>query len=98
MHDDDGTPRFRIDVGDPEVRFGAEYYGEEFHGEDAEESRRGPHRLAREAARMAHEVFAKDAVYGRELSARRSAACRLPARTRAELWRTRVVTYVDLAR
>ena len=34
---DDGTPRFRIDIGDPEVRFGAEYYGEEFHDEDAEE-------------------------------------------------------------
>lgn len=96
VHDDDGTPRFRIDVGDPETRFGAEYYGEEFHDDDAEESdedrivwlerRRGWHM----------EVFEKDAVYGRELSA----ADRLHTgfrRARATLG-NRVVTYVDLAR
>jgi hypothetical protein len=35
-----GTP-YRIDVGRPEERFGAEYFGEEFHGEDRVEHDHG---------------------------------------------------------
>jgi hypothetical protein len=94
--DDDGTPRFRIDVGDPETRFGAEYYGEEFHGDEAEESDKDRLEWLETSRGWHMEVFEKDAVYGRELSA----ADRLHIgyrRARATLG-TRVVTYVDLAR
>lgn len=38
VHDDDGRPVFRIDIGNREVRYGAEYFGEEFHGEDEEKA------------------------------------------------------------
>ncbi|HEV2796257.1 MAG TPA: hypothetical protein VGV65_01445 [Nocardioides sp.] len=96
VHDDDGTPRFRIDVGDAEVRFGAEYYGEEFHGDEVEEA--DQERIAwLERRRAWHiEVFEKEAVYGRELCA----TDRLhtgTVRARATLG-GRAVTYVDLAR
>ena len=96
VHDDDGTPRFRIDVGDPETRFGAEYYGEQFHGEDAEQSDEDRIAWLETRRGWVMEVFDKDAVYGRELSA----ADRLHVghrRARATLG-TRVVTYIDLAR
>lgn len=96
VHDDDGTPRFRIDMGDPETRFGAEYYGEEFHGEEAEESDEDRIAWLERSRAWNMEVFEKDAVYGREPCA----ADRLHVgyrRARATLG-TRVVTYVDLAR
>ena len=96
VHDDDGRPRYRIDVGDPEVRFGAEYYGAEFHGDDVEAD--DEERIAwLERRRAWHmEVFTKEAVYGRELSA----ADRLHAgfvRARRTLG-GRAAAYVDLAR
>lgn len=36
VDDDAGTPRYRIDIGDPEVGYGVEYFGEEFHDVSAE--------------------------------------------------------------
>jgi hypothetical protein len=66
---DDGTPLFRIDLGDRVVRYGAEYFGEEFHGlevKDHDESR-----LAWLADERGWEmdVFTKEDVYGRDLEA-----------------------------
>jgi len=34
IYADDGTPLFRIDIGDPDSRYGAEYDGEEHHTSD----------------------------------------------------------------
>lgn len=93
---DDGTPRFRIDLGDPETLFGAEFYGEEFHDEDVEESDADRIEWLERRRGWQMEVFRKDAVYGRELTA----ADRLHVgylRARATLGK-RVVTYIDLAR
>lgn len=62
---DDGARRYRIDIGHRETRYGAEYFGEEFHGEAVRD---------RDAERLdwlqAHrswtmDVFDKGAVYGR---------------------------------
>ena len=66
---DDGTPRYRIDLGSPEVRYGAEYFGEAFHDEDVAEQDR--ERLAWLGAERSWlmDVFHKDDVYGRELGA-----------------------------
>lgn len=36
IHDDDGVPIYRLDVADPEVRYSAEYNGEEFHSKPAD--------------------------------------------------------------
>ena len=93
---DDGTEIFRIDVGDTKVRFGAEYYGEAFHGEDVEDA--DEERIAwLSRERGWHmEVFTKDDVYGRE----RAAADRLRNQyesARASLG-LRHTTYIDLSR
>jgi len=37
VEDDLGHPRFRIDLGNEELRYGAEYFGARFHGEDRSE-------------------------------------------------------------
>ena len=94
-HADDGTPLYRIDLGDREVRFGGEFYGEAFHEEDFEEA--DAERIAwLERERGWHmEVFTKEDVYGRELSA----ADRLRhgyESARASLG-LRHATYIDLA-
>ncbi|WP_210443289.1 type IV toxin-antitoxin system AbiEi family antitoxin domain-containing protein [Nocardioides sp. SYSU D00065] len=96
VHGDDGAPRYRIDVGDREVRFGAEYYGEEFHTEaDRVADERRLAWLSRE--RCWHmEVFMREDVYGAELAA----GHRLRhgyEQARASLG-MRQTTYVDLAR
>lgn len=69
VDDDDGRPRFRIDVGDRSARYGAEYFGEEFHDEDQQDA--DDERLTwLEKHRDWHmDVFTKDDVYGRELAA-----------------------------
>ena len=69
VHADDGTPRFRIDVGDPDVRFGAEYFGEEFHGEDDQVSDEDRLRWLRDRRAWVMEVFTKADVYGPDLAA-----------------------------
>ncbi len=37
IYADDGTPLFRIDIGDPDSRYGAEYDGEEHHTEEEDQ-------------------------------------------------------------
>jgi hypothetical protein len=94
--DEDGIPRFRIDVGRVDVRYGAEYFGEEWHGED-----QAPHDEARltwltEKRSWVMDVFTKVDVYGSELE-----ACSMLRRGFAraeEAARTRAATYIDLSR
>lgn len=65
VHDEDGRPVFRIDVGHREVRYGAEYFGAEFHGE--EKSEEDEARLAwLERHAWVMDVFDKGQVYGME--------------------------------
>ena len=96
VHDDAGRPRFRIDVGDRAVKYGAEYFGEEFHPES---------QAAEDAARIEWleaqrdwviDVFTKADVYGLDLVA----ADRLRSGFRKALVQGRAsgVTYIDLAR
>jgi hypothetical protein len=62
IYDDDGVPIYRLDLALPEVRFGAEYDGVEFHGPDREEHDDG--RRAWLGRRNWHiEVFRNDDVY-----------------------------------
>jgi hypothetical protein len=69
VYDDDGRPKYRIDVGNPEVTYGAEYFGEQFHGD--EEKARDEDRIAWLEKQRAWiiDVFTKVDVYGRELAA-----------------------------
>jgi hypothetical protein len=55
-----------IDIGLPELRFGAEYDGEEFHGEDQEESDGSRRTWLSEERSWTIEVARRDDVYGRE--------------------------------
>lgn len=96
VHADDGTPRFRIDVGDPEVRFGAEYFGEEFHGEDDEAPDEDRLQWLRDRRAWAMEVFTKADVYGSDLAAG-DRLCRGYLTARATMG-LRGRTYVDLGR
>jgi hypothetical protein len=64
IYADDGTPLFRIDVGDPDSRYGAEYDGEEHHTEDEDQE----HDLTRREWITKHrfwkiDPFTKDDVY-----------------------------------
>lgn len=69
VHDDDGTPRFRIDIGERETQYGAEYYGEEFHtDESAGDDAARIEWLERERG-WQMDVFTKEHVYGSELAA-----------------------------
>ena len=92
VEDDDGVPKFRIDVGDRGARFGAEYFGEEFHAEEQRDE--DEERIAwLEDHRGWHmEVFTKTDVYGQELvaSARLRDGHRAAAASRP--------TYIDLSR
>lgn len=96
VHDDAGRPTYRIDVGDPEARYGAEYFGEEFHGdadEQHDESRIGWLETERD---WGIDVFRKDDVYGDEL-------CAADRLRRGFLLaeagqRSKRATYIDLAR
>lgn len=96
VHDDDGTPRFRIDVGCPEVRYGAEYFGEEFHGDDDREEDQARLEWLEVRRGWAMEVFTKVDVYGADLGAgdRLNRGFERARRTYA----TRSATVVDLAR
>ena len=65
VHDDDGRPVFRIDLGHREVRYGVEYFGEQFHGDAAKEADQA--RLGWLGGRGWHmDVFVKAQVYGME--------------------------------
>ena len=69
VYDDDGTAKYRIDVADPEVCYGGEYFGEEFHGEDDEEHDESRIGWLEQERDWKIDVFIKDDVYGRELIA-----------------------------
>lgn len=69
VDDDDGVPKFRIDVGDRSVRYGAEYFGEEFHDEEQQDADEARLAWLEERRDWHMDVFRKDDVYGRELSA-----------------------------
>ncbi|SED23558.1 hypothetical protein SAMN04489844_3980 [Nocardioides exalbidus] len=62
-YDDDGRPTYRIDVGDPEARYGAEYFGEQFHGTDDEEHDEDRIAWLEEHRDWSIEVFTKVDVY-----------------------------------
>lgn len=96
VYDDDGTPKYRIDVGDPEMRYGGEYFGEEFHDEAAKEHDEARIAWLGEQRDWMIDVFTNDHVYGRELTAadrlRRGFLATQASRT------LRGTTYVDLSR
>lgn len=96
VHDDAGVAIFRLDIGLEEVRFAAEYDGEDFHGE-ADEGPDCQRRLWMQRERdWVIEVFRKEHVY----TPRADPSRRLRdgyRRARARLG-TREVSYVDLGR
>ena len=69
VDDDDGLPKFRIDVGDRSARYGAEYFGEEFHDEEKQDHDEARLTWLEERRDWHMDVFTKDDVYGRELEA-----------------------------
>lgn len=96
VHDDDGAPKFRIDVGSRAVRYGAEYFGEEWHDEDQRKD--DDDRLAwlAEQRCWVMDVFTKEHVYGSELAA---TSMLQQGFARAEVaMGTRGVSYIDLSR
>lgn len=96
VYDDCGIPKFRIDVGCPDVRYGAEYFGEEFHGD--EEVEHDENRIEWLTNRRGWEmdVFTKADVYGRELGAGDRLYCGF-VRARAT-YGTRSARVIDLSR
>jgi hypothetical protein len=60
----DGVEVARIDQGLPEVLFGAEYFGEEWHGEDEAEHDETRLRWIRDERGYAIEVFRREDVFG----------------------------------
>lgn len=96
VHGDDGTPRYRIDVGSEQMRYGAEYFGEAWHGEDQREE--DETRIAWLAGHRGWvmDVFTKEHVYGPNLAAS-SMLRRGFARAEAAI-RAGAATYIDLSR
>lgn len=95
VHDDDGTPKYRIDVGSVEVAYGAEYFGEQFHGEDDTEHDEG--RIVwLEGRDWRIDVFTRIDVYGQELVAADRLRHGFLLAERALSARHR--TYIDLSR
>lgn len=96
VHDDDGTPRYRIDIGHREVRYGAEYFGEEFHDEDLREADESRLNWLEKQRGWTMDVFDKNAVYGRRpdpfVTLRQGFA-----KARAQL-RSRALVHIDLGR
>lgn len=92
---DGDVPRYRIDLGHEQTRYGAEYFGEEFHDEDVREH--DEERLAwLEGERdWAMDVFLKHHVYGLDPAALRLRQGFERARRQLGL---RATTYIDLAR
>lgn len=69
VYDDDGRPRYRIDLGHEETLYGGEYFGEEFHDDDdREDDEARLEWLARQRS-WALDVFRREDVYGHELAA-----------------------------
>ncbi|UUZ59233.1 hypothetical protein [Nocardioides sp. B-3] len=96
VHDDDGTPRYRIDPGHREVHYGAEYFGREFHDEDSREADEDRLAWLRDQRDWTLDVFDKNAVFGR----RPDPLVTLQqgfAKARARLG-SRVAVHIDLGR
>ncbi|MCF6379428.1 hypothetical protein L2K70_17595 [Nocardioides KLBMP 9356] len=96
VHDDNGRPKYRIDVGEPGVRYGAEYFGELFHDEDVRQHDERRIAWLEQQRAWSMDIFTKLDVYGTELSA----ADRLRRGfLRAEAVRgARHRSYIDLSR
>ncbi|KRF36072.1 hypothetical protein [Nocardioides sp. Soil805] len=61
---DGDVPRYRIDLGDEQTRYGAEYFGEEFHDEDQREHDEGRITWLETERDWVMDVFVKQHVYG----------------------------------
>ena len=94
--DDAGRPTYRIDVGDPEVRYGGEYFGEEFHDEDVAEHDQARISWLENKRDWTIEVFTKEHVYGSELCA--ADRLRRGFLSAEAAMRSKRTTYIDLAR
>jgi hypothetical protein len=94
VHDGD-VPRYRIDVGHEETRYGAEYFGEEWHDEDQREHDEGRLRWLEGERNWVMDVFLKDHVYGQDIAALRLREGFERARRSLGL---RASTYIDLGR
>lgn len=65
IFDDEGTPLFRLDIGDPECRYAAEYDGEEHHSSDDDREHDVSRRTwIRDNRAWTIDVFGKKEVYG----------------------------------
>ncbi len=86
VHDDTGNQVYRIDLAEPMVKYGAEYYGELFHGPDDEAANRA--RIAwLEAEGWTIDIFTKVDLYkpGCDPKARLAAGIQM-ARRKSGLW------------
>lgn len=92
---DADVPRFRIDVGHEATRYGAEYFGEEWHDEDQIEHDEGRITWLEDERDWVMDVFRKHHVYGQELLALQLRQGFERARRQLGLRRS---TYIDLGR
>ncbi len=66
IHSDDGTPIFRLDIADPDVRYAAEYDGQEFHSSvQAQEYDEHRREWISTARRWTIDAFTKEDIYTR---------------------------------
>lgn len=93
--DDGDVPRFRIDLGHEAVRYGVEYFGEEWHDEEQREHDDTRIRWLEDDRGWVMDVFRKHHVYGQELLALQLRQGFERARQQLGLRRT---TYIDLGR
>ena len=96
VYGDDGAPRYRIDVGHRETRYGAEYFGEEFHDDEHREVDEGRLDWLRQQRAWVMDIFDKDAVYGRVPDPHVTLQAGF-AEARAHLG-LRATSYIDLGR
>lgn len=82
VQDDFGVDVYRLDLTLPELRYAAEYDGEEYHGEDQEEHDGERRMWLSEKRGWLIDVFGKDDVYGQNPSA--------PDRLRAGVMKARL--------
>lgn len=92
---DGDVPRFRIDLGHEETRYGAEYFGEEWHDEDRREHDEARIRWLEDERDWVMGVFFKHHVYGQDLVGLRLREGFELARRQLGLGGT---TYIDLGR
>jgi hypothetical protein len=67
VHDGD-VPRYRIDMGHEETRYGAEYFGEEWHDETRREHDDGRITWLEDERAWVMDVFLKNHVYGQDMA------------------------------